>query len=255
MKICSCGNRIPYSVIIDGVRRTLSNRSKCLKCQPYKSSVYSVRYADSERKEKELEKNRRKQKSYRKRVANMGIVDSVKEVNELRRSRKALVISVLGGSCMLCGYSRCQRNLTFHHIENKSFSLAEREFQFSWKKLLPEICKCVLICHNCHGEVHDGVVAKEVISALSAHVLTAMSTFTPPNQKRERELKNTCKRCGRPCARIFCSHACAHATHERIIWPAPGDLSSMVAASSLSQVGRELGVSATSVKKRMLRYK
>lgn len=68
----------------------------------------------------------------------------------------------------LCGYSRTQHALAFHHVSDKSFWLPLRMFQFRLKKLLPELKKCVVVCHNCHTEIHDGLVDKEVVAGLRA---------------------------------------------------------------------------------------
>jgi hypothetical protein len=36
--------------------------------------------------------------------------------------------------------------------------LSGRAFQVALPRLLREMRKCVLLCHNCHGEVHAGRV-------------------------------------------------------------------------------------------------
>jgi hypothetical protein len=76
------------------------------------------------------------------------------------RIRERVVIS-LGGKCCICGYARCARSLAAHHLEEhqKSFSIGEATKScMAWVKLVVELRKCVLLCHNCHGEVHDGLV-------------------------------------------------------------------------------------------------
>lgn len=60
--------------------------------------------------------------------------------------------------CIICGYNRCRRSLTFHHVdpESKSFAVAGSETR-AWEAVKKEVDKCVLLCHNCHGEVHAGL--------------------------------------------------------------------------------------------------
>lgn len=53
---------------------------------------------------------------------------------------------------------RCEDNLAFHHLSGKKFSLTIKVFQRSSKSLLPEVRKCVIACHNCHGEIHRGLI-------------------------------------------------------------------------------------------------
>jgi len=64
-----------------------------------------------------------------------------------------------GGKRMLCGYNRCEDALDFHHIDSskKSFGLSAKGTTRSWEKIRVEIDKCVLICANCHREIHAGI--------------------------------------------------------------------------------------------------
>ena len=64
-----------------------------------------------------------------------------------------------GNKCAICGYDKCQRALNFHHIDpsKKEFDLASRGLTRSWKKIKDEIKKCVLVCANCHAEIHEGI--------------------------------------------------------------------------------------------------
>jgi predicted HNH restriction endonuclease len=74
--------------------------------------------------------------------------------------RKALqerAINHLGGKCRICGYDKCVVALEFHHTspQGKDFSISSG--LTSWARVLPELEKCVLLCSNCHREVHDGL--------------------------------------------------------------------------------------------------
>lgn len=42
-----------------------------------------------------------------------------------------------------------------------------KHFQHSLPVLLPELKKCVVTCHNCHGEVHAGLRSEQ--SVLKSH--------------------------------------------------------------------------------------
>ncbi len=123
------------------------------------------------KKEKAAEKQR---KSYRRQVDTLGLG----VVNLIKKFRRKEVICHLGGSCMGCGYSLCIRNLVFHHVveETKSFNLQERVFSKSWASLTLEVRKCVLLCHNCHGEVHEGLRSVE---GMLERVQTLMNSFIP----------------------------------------------------------------------------
>ena len=63
-----------------------------------------------------------------------------------------------GGRCTKCGYSKCLAALQFHHIEpnNKNFGITEalRSSKYSKEEILKESEKCILLCANCHLELH-----------------------------------------------------------------------------------------------------
>lgn len=70
-------------------------------------------------------------------------------------TRKLELISQLGGECSACGYDKCTRALHFHHIRDKRMSLDSRHLSNgSWTRIKEEATKCVLLCANCHAELH-----------------------------------------------------------------------------------------------------
>jgi hypothetical protein len=78
---------------------------------------------------------------------------------EYGRVLKKKSIDYLGSKCLLCGYNRCMRSLIFHHRDpsQKEFSLAKRKC-LNWEDTRKELDKCILLCANCHGEIHEGIV-------------------------------------------------------------------------------------------------
>ena len=84
--------------------------------------------------------------------------------NHQRRSKKDLAIKYKGGKCQACGYDKCVRSLGFHHLDrsNKRFQISG-EFCRSWEEIEKELDKCILLCQNCHGELHAGVITIESI--------------------------------------------------------------------------------------------
>ena len=72
-------------------------------------------------------------------------------------NRKIDIIESLGGKCSICGYKRNSAALTFHHNDPsiKEFKLDVRSLSNrTFSKIENELKKCVLICHNCHAELH-----------------------------------------------------------------------------------------------------
>lgn len=84
-----------------------------------------------------------------------------------RRKLKQLLVEYRGGKCVLCGYRRSVWAMDLHHIDGskKEFGLSVRGLTRSWEKLKQEADKCVLVCANCHREIHAGVsqLPKEIL--------------------------------------------------------------------------------------------
>lgn len=70
--------------------------------------------------------------------------------------RRSDLIDSLGGACEICGYNKNYAALCFHHKDPKTkrFQLDATSFSTAWETLLEEAKKCLLLCHNCHMEIH-----------------------------------------------------------------------------------------------------
>lgn len=79
-------------------------------------------------------------------------------VKNFRTALKQQSVDYKGGKCNICGYSRCIKALEFHHLDpsEKDFSLSV--VSKSFESIKPELDKCVLLCANCHREVHAGLI-------------------------------------------------------------------------------------------------
>lgn len=77
----------------------------------------------------------------------------------LRRLIKKWALEYKGYKCQCCGYDKCIEALEFHHInpEEKDFSISDRDIKLSWEQIKEELDKCVLVCSNCHREIHANV--------------------------------------------------------------------------------------------------
>ena len=85
--------------------------------------------------------------------------DLKKAVAKRRKMIKQMAIKYKGGKCCICGYDKCNTALDFHHRDDssKSFGLSVRGLTRSWERTRQEIDKCVLVCANCHREIHEGI--------------------------------------------------------------------------------------------------
>jgi DNA-binding CsgD family transcriptional regulator len=76
-------------------------------------------------------------------------------IQNWRIDRKIKLISYKGGKCEICGYSKSLRALQFHHLDPKEKDFSISGSSFSFEKLKKEVDKCILVCANCHSEIHD----------------------------------------------------------------------------------------------------
>lgn len=78
-------------------------------------------------------------------------------VSNRRRKIKQLAIDYKGGKCEKCGYNKYVGALDFHHLDpnKKGFGIGNRGHCNSWDKVKVELDKCILVCANCHREIHS----------------------------------------------------------------------------------------------------
>ena len=72
-----------------------------------------------------------------------------------RNSMKKALVKYKGGACCKCGYNKCLRALEFHHLDEneKDFGISKTCKDFD--DLKKEVDKCILVCSNCHAEIHE----------------------------------------------------------------------------------------------------
>jgi len=78
---------------------------------------------------------------------------------KLRRATKLRAIMSLGGACGACGLAFAPAAMEFHHPDpsKKEFAISVDGIHRKWEKVQKELESCVMLCANCHAEVHAGV--------------------------------------------------------------------------------------------------
>lgn len=166
-----CGAPFPVKMKIDGRVRVLNKRKFCLDCSPFGKhntknltglvELNSLRICDICTRQFEfIGYHSRTVRQYPDLPCggNPNRCASC-QTNHRRINTKRLAVEYAGGKCVLCGYSRCIHALVFHHLDP-----AQKEFPIasflccSLDSLRSEIDKCVLLCSNCHTEIHYGLV-------------------------------------------------------------------------------------------------
>ena len=153
-----CGEKFPDMMIIDNKPRNLCNRKYCLECSPFNrhntsNKLEYQRYPD----EGTLIKCERcgRQYVYDRSRGHCGTVCNSCVTGQRRLERKQKMIDFKGGACQRCGYNKCNKALEFHHLDpsQKDMKISD-SYNLSWEKIKLELNKCILICANCHRELH-----------------------------------------------------------------------------------------------------
>lgn len=83
------------------------------------------------------------------------------KVKRWRKRIKQRIIESMGGRCCICKYNKCLNALSLHHLNpsEKEFGLSKSRIScISWSKITNELRKCILVCMNCHAEIHANLI-------------------------------------------------------------------------------------------------
>lgn len=85
---------------------------------------------------------------------------NVEAVQRRRDKVKLMAVEYKGGKCECCGYDKYAGALEFHHLDptKKDFGIGNKGYTRSWEKIKEELDKCIMVCANCHREVHAGLI-------------------------------------------------------------------------------------------------
>lgn len=183
MPVClKCNEHFPNWIKIDGKNRNLQSRKFCLSCSPRGShNTVDLRKGTPVTEQGRLcslchhifpdtveffYKNGNGKHSQCKSCLS-------KRYHKHQRSLKKEIVNYKGGACNLCGYNKCLTALEFHHLNpnEKDFNVARATQRgMPLNKLKEEADKCVLLCANCHREVHED-------ERLLAHIAPSTTSY------------------------------------------------------------------------------
>lgn len=131
---------------------------------------------------------------------------------------KVKMVESMGGCCQICGYKKSVFSLDFHHLDpkQKELNFGKRENSRNyWPIIVNELKKCILLCKNCHAEVHwDNLKIPIVYSVFNEKYSDFSIVF-------DRELKiNNCRVCGKKIAMQHntCSRYCGGTLKGTVDW-------------------------------------
>ena len=174
---------------------------------------------------------------------------SYQNVKDFRQRLKERAIYVMGNKCACCGYNKCIQALEFHHLnpEEKDFSFGSNTNR-SWVDTRNELQKCILVCANCHREIHYGLIDNNLLK----------SSF---DDKRAEEIDKLvddvkthkiyyCKVCGKEVWRgnEYCPD-CAAKTRRKVERPTRQQLKELIRTTPFTKIGESFGVSDNTIRK------
>ena len=150
-------------VRIDGHRKNLGSRKRCLKCSPWGEHNTSHVGGARQGEKCTCEKCGREYVLTRSKGHNSKTCGSCQTKTRHYRI-KARCVEYKGGQCEICGYTKCVAALEFHHRDErtKKFEVGGA-YNRSWDVVRAELDKCLLLCGNCHQEHHYSGKSVEVL--------------------------------------------------------------------------------------------
>jgi hypothetical protein len=188
---------------------------------------------------------------------------NTKNVASWRNRTKLKLAAICGGECVVCGYDKCITALEFHHLDEsqKDFSISQLGNTKSLRDTLSEVRKCVLLCANCHREVHADMVQLTINDQVFDDAI-AEQMLVETELRRDKRKKHTivddklvtsyCE-CGqeKSASNKYCSNRCAR-NDGRKCTETDSTLSADYAAlGSYEAVGRKYGVTGAAIKRRL----
>lgn len=182
------------------------------------------------------------------------ILNNYKRIKDYRQRTKQRLVEIFGGKCQLCGYNKSIAALDFHHLDpsKKDFAIGNTPIH-NWEKVLEESKKCILVCANCHREIHAGLLdIKNIELTFSEEKAKYYSNLV--RKAKHKELFY-CTDCGKEIARPKNSkieHRCIQcaAKNRRVIErPDRKTLKILVRKNPIKIVGQYFGVTDNTIRK------
>ena len=174
---------------------------------------------------------------------------TTEQVLKSDQKKKNRLIRIMGEKCCICGYDKCNAALEFHHKDpnEKEFTISDNA-HIALEKAIEEVKKCILVCANCHREIHAGLIDISNIECFNEEI--AKKEIEENNEIKfgkkyfcidcGEEVKRGVKRCPK------CAELANRKVKER---PTREELKNLIRTKTFVEIGSMYGVTDGSIKK------
>jgi hypothetical protein len=168
-------------------------------------------------------------------------------VKDWRKNTKLRIVKSMGNKCQCCGYSLCYQALELHHLNPKNKDLSFGRVMANpkkWESIVTELRKCILVCSNCHKEIHAGI---KIVPIDHTRFDESFVEYRPTVTTH-----SPCPICGKlkPKHQITCSYKCARNRRGCVDW-SNIDLFNLKKTMSNVQIAQQFGVSESAIRKQL----
>ena len=163
--------------------------------------------------------------------------------------KKSRLVRMMGGKCCICGYNKCLSALQFHHKDplQKDFTISQNA-HISFEKAAEEVKKCILVCANCHREIHAGLI--ENIDNYNCYLPEVEKEIIEELDQIKHKKIVYCKDCGK----IISSDAircpeCAKKASRKVERPDREELKNMIRTMPFTAIAAKYDVTDNSIRK------
>lgn len=168
--------------------------------------------------------------------------------SNFRKNRKQLLVKYCGGKCQLCGYHKTMRALCFHHIneQDKEYGIASNGTCHNIDKDITQVKKTILLCANCHAEVHEGFYSVEELINKQFFDESVIDEYKQSKEKKS----NYCKNCGIKISNgaNYCMK-CSQENQRVTERPDRKTLKSLIRTMPFTQIAKKYGVTDNAIRK------
>ena len=167
-----------------------------------------------------------------------------------RQKRKQELVQAAGGCCNICGYLKCIGALEFHHIDplQKKYGISSSGNCHSLEQDLEEIKKCILVCANCHREIHSELYSQKELLQLQKFDEEYILSLLQSKEKAT----YFCTKCGTEITRYSQSGLCATCSSESkraVVRPCREELKELIRILPFTKIGEKFGVTNNAIVK------